>query len=115
MEQLTSNLKEDNYLREINSYFNCLDTISIDDKKLEMTEFKKILFDDPNYFTEKIDKYPYLQYLTTPNFCSLEDFSYQFNSETSSFEGANLIKSILNKDFEMIINITNYLPEINSI
>ena len=76
-------------------------------------EFIKIIFEDYDYYNNKdnIDKIPYLNYLTTPNLCTIEDFEYQF---ISSMERHPIIECILNRKENEIINIMNILPKINS-
>jgi len=74
------------YLKEIKKYFNLLKELGENE---DNDEFKKILFEDYDYYNNKenIEKKPYLNYFTTQNLCTIEDFEYQyiiFNGETSN-------------------------------
>jgi len=101
------------YLKEIKKYFNLLKEIGINE---DDDEFIKILFEDYDFYNNNNENsLPYIKYLTTPNFCTIEDFEYQY---ISSKRNCPIIEYILNnKDNENgieIVNIANCLPRINS-
>jgi len=107
---LESILTTEFYLKKIKRYFNILKEIGIN---VNDDEFSKILFEDYDYCNNKenIQKYPYLNYYTTPNLCTIEDFKYQY---ISSMERHPIIDFIIKEKENEIINIMNSLPRINS-
>ena len=106
---LESILTSQFYSKEIKKYFNLLKEIGISE---ENDEFTKILFEDYDFYNNKdnIDKIPYLNYFTTPNLCTIEDFEYQYRS---SMERHPIIEFILKGKENEIISIMNSLPRIN--
>jgi hypothetical protein len=107
---LESILTSQFYSKEIKKYFNLLKEIGISE---DNDEFIKIIFEDYDFYNNKdnIDKLPYLNYFTTPNLCTIQDFEYQYISSTESHP---IIEYILNEKENEIINIMNCLPRINS-
>ena len=55
---------------------------------------------------------PSFIYFTIPNFCDINDFMFQY--QYSNFK-SELIESILNHEFDEIINKLNLLPNINAV
>ena len=108
---MDSRLKPDYFFDQIKKYFEILRELGINEEKMEMNESKKIIFEDSNYYKQCINNYPYLNYLTTPNFCTIEDFKFQYQS--SSMNVFQIINLILNEEMDKIIDIINCLPEIN--
>jgi len=106
---LESELTSQFYLKEIKKYFNLLKELG---ESEENNEFKKILYEDYDYYNNKdnIEKKPYLNYFTTPNLCTTEDFEYQY---ISSMERHPIIEFILKGKENEIISIMNSLPRIN--
>ena len=99
------------YKNEIKRYFEILKELGMDDEKMEMNEFKKIVFEDFEIYKKNINNYGYLNYLTVPNFCTIDDFEYQYNKNNFM----PMIDFVLNNKMDKIINIMNCLPEINSL
>jgi len=106
---LESILTSQFYLKEIKKYFNLLKELGENE---DNDEFKKILFEDYDYYNNKenIEKKPYLNYFTTQNLCTIEDFEYQY---LSSMERHPIIEFILKGKENEIIKIINSLPRIN--
>ena len=102
-------LAQDHYIKKIKSYFE--QNQKKNDEKNEINEFKKTIFEDFNYY-KTLKKDSYLQYFTTPNFCTIDDFKYQYKL---SGEYTPIIDFVLNKKMDNVINILNSLPEINSL
>ena len=107
---LESILTPEFYSRKIKKYFSLLKETGISQ---DNNEFIKLLYEDYDFYNNKdnIDKLPYLNYFTTPNLCSKEDFEYQY---ISSMERHPIIEIILNEGKNEIISIVNCLPKINS-
>ena len=82
--------------------------------KEEENDFKKIIFEDTDFYNNKnIDnKYPFMPLLTQTNFCSITDFENQFNYLMTDKENYPMIICLLN-NLE-IIKISSHLPFINS-
>ena len=97
------------YLDRIKNYFEQNERKN-DDKKKDENEFSKIIFEDFNYY-KNLNKDSYLLYFTTPNFCEIDDFIYQYNLSNLKLP---MIEFVMNKQMDNIINIVNCLPEINS-
>ena len=97
---------------EINDYFDIVTEIRMNEK-LGMNVFKKIIFEDKNlYKIPQICKYINLKYFTTPNFCEIDDFKFQY--QFSDFN-SNLIDLILGNKMDDIINKMNCLSNFNEI
>ena len=105
-------LDKDHYKNEIKRYFDILKEIGMDDQKMEMNEFKKIVFEDYDFYKNNIKNYSYLKYLSVPNFCTIDDFENQYNSKNISLP---MIDYVLSNKMDYIINIINCLPEINDL
>ena len=101
-------LNSNYYLDEIKNYFE--QNEQKDEKNKEENEFSKIIFEDFNYY-KKLKKDSYYLYFTTPNFCEINDFIYQYNLSNLTLP---MIEFVMNKQMDNIINIVNCLPEINA-
>ena len=101
----------DNFNNYIDNYNKLISKTNIKDSK---NEFKKIMFEDNEFYNDKnIDKkYKFMQYFTITNFSSLRDFKNQFfylNNEKNNYP---LINCILNN--MEIMTVSSNLPYINS-
>ena len=64
--------------QQIKKYFDILDKIDMR-RNLGMNDFKKIIFEeDYNYYTQNEIKDKSFIYFTTPNFCDINDFMFQY-------------------------------------
>ena len=108
---VTSIIDDDYYSEKIKNYFKLLKEIDLY-RYMGMNELKKIIFEDIDYYKENVNKDSYLYYLTTPNFCSIDDFTYQLQFFKGNYP---IIELTLKKEIDTIINIINCLPEINNI
>ena len=103
--------KPEFYLKRIKDYFEILNEIGINDEKLEVKESIKIILEDYNYY-KNVNKDKNLNYLTTPNLCTKDDFLYQYQLTDEIYPIIDFIK---NKKLDEIIVKINYLSQINSL
>ena len=102
--------QDSHYFNNIKNYFEQNEARVVDNSK-ELNEFKKIIFEDSNYYN-KLKEDSYLFYFTTPNFCTIDDFKYQYQIYD---EYLPIIDYILSGKMDNIINILNTLPNLNSL
>ena len=98
--------------QQFKNYFEILDKIDMR-QNMGMNDFKKIIFEE-DYINliQKVIKEQSFIYFTTPNFCDINDFMFQY--KYSNFN-STIIEYVLNHKMDDIINKINCLPIINNI
>ena len=98
--------------QQFKNYFEILDKIDMR-QNMDMNDFKKIIFEE-DYINliQKVIKEQSFIYFTTPNFCDINDFMFQY--KYSNFN-STIIEYVLNHKMDDIINKINCLPIINNI
>ena len=96
----------------IKQYFKIISNIGMR-QRMGMNDFKKIIFEeDYDYYTKNVIKNDSYYYFTSPNFCEINDFVFQYKYSKSEFK---IIDFVLSHKMDEIINKINCLSVINKV